>query len=181
MSVDLHSDPAYREEIFRRYLRRGLTEPLAGELESHYLACTDCFEEISATRLLVEALHLPPVAASHVADVTVLRFSGPTELLCTSFELQALQDAVRTQDESRVLIDLSTVSRIDSTGIGVLMNCYCHALGKSGALKLLQPTAPVRAVLKITNLDTILESFDDETAALRSFGESAPDVLKHKT
>jgi anti-sigma B factor antagonist len=173
VSVDFHGDPAYREEIFRRYLRRALAEPLAGELESHYLVCEECFEEITATRLLLEALDLPPLATSHVGGVTVLRFSRPTELLSTSLELQALQDAVRIQNESRVLIDLSTVSRIDSTGIGVLMNCYCHALGKSGALKLLQPTAPVRQVLKITNLDTVLESFEDETAALRSFGERA--------
>ncbi len=167
--MDLHGDLAWREEVFRRYLRRKLAEPLASELESHYLGCDDCFEEIATTRLLLEALDLPPLAASRVEGVAVLRFSQPTELLHESMELQALLDAVRIQDESRVLIDLSTVSRIDSAGIGVLMNCYTHALRNSGTLKLLQPTPPVRKVLKITSLDSVLETFEDEAAAIRSF------------
>jgi anti-sigma B factor antagonist len=169
MSTDLHRDAVYREEMLLRYLRRELREPLAGEIESHYLGCDECFEEIAATRLLLEGLRLPPVAARRVGDVAVLRFPQPTQLLRSSLELKALIDTVHIQNESRVLIDLSTVSRIDSTGIGVLMNCYCHALRNSGAVKLLQPTAPVKEVLKVTNLDSVLETFDDETAAMRSF------------
>jgi anti-sigma B factor antagonist len=169
MSLDLHRDPIDREEIFARYLRRTLGEQLTAELEGHYLACDDCFEELQATRMLIEGLTLPAVAARQVGDIAVLRFHAPTELLGASRELQALIDAVHTRDESRVLIDLSTVSRIDSAGLGALMNCYCHALKNSGALKLLGPTAPVKAALKITRIDSVLETFDDESSAIDSF------------
>jgi anti-sigma B factor antagonist len=169
MNADLHSDPVYREETILRYLRRALPEAAAVAWEDHYLLCDACFEEIGATQLLLDGLNLAPVAFGSVGDVAVMRFPRPTQLLGTSLELQALANAVRTRNESRVLIDLSSVSRIDSAGIGVLMNCYCHALRNSGALKLLHPTAPVREVLKITNLDSVLETFEDETAAIRSF------------
>jgi anti-sigma B factor antagonist len=67
------------------------------------------------------------------------------------------------------LIDLSEVSRIDSTGLGVLMNCYCHAVKNSGALKLLNPDAPVKRVLRITKIDAVLQSFEDESTAIASF------------
>ncbi|HTP85766.1 MAG TPA: STAS domain-containing protein [Bryobacteraceae bacterium] len=169
MIADLHVDPVYREEIILRYLRRTLGEPLAGEFEDHYLNCEQCFEEMGASQLLVESLRLPPIASTRVGDIAVLRFPQPTQLLGASLELTALIDAVRIQNENRVLIDLSTVSRIDSAGLGVLMNCYCHTLKSSGSLKLLNPTAPVKAVLKIAHIDSVLETFEDETAAIESF------------
>jgi hypothetical protein len=52
------------------------------------------------------------------------------------------------------------------------MNCYCHAVKNSGALKLLNPDAPVKRVLRVTNVDGILQSFEDETAAIASFQSS---------
>ncbi|HUJ49964.1 MAG TPA: STAS domain-containing protein, partial [Bryobacteraceae bacterium] len=86
-----------------------------------------------------------------------------------SLELNELANAIRLQKDTKVLIDLSKVSRIDSTGLGVLMNCYCHAVKNSGALKLLNPDAPVKKVLSITKIDAVLQSFEDETAAIASF------------
>ena len=68
-----------------------------------------------------------------------------------------------------MLIDLSRVSRIDSTGLGVLMNCYCHAVKNAGALKLLNADAPVRRVLSVTKIDSVLQMFEDEAAAIASF------------
>jgi len=49
------------------------------------------------------------------------------------------------------------------------MNCYCHAVKNAGALKLLNPDAPVKKVLSLTKIDSVLQSFEDETAAIASF------------
>jgi anti-sigma B factor antagonist len=73
------------------------------------------------------------------------------------------------QNESKVLIDLSNVSRIDSTGLGMLMKCYCHAVRNRGALRLLNPNAQVKQVLNLTRIDSLMLSSDDETLALESF------------
>jgi anti-anti-sigma factor len=169
MSADLHQDPVQREDLFRRYLERRLSADLVEQLEAHYLECDECFEELRATELLLRGLDDRILVRKRVRDVTILRFVENTELLAYSLELNELASAIRLQTDTKVLIDLSMVSRIDSTGLGVLMNCYCHAVKNSGALKLLHPDAPVKHVLSLTKVDKILQSFDDEAAAIASF------------
>jgi anti-sigma B factor antagonist len=169
MSMDLHADPVSREEVIRKYLHRRLTPELAEQFENHYLVCDECFEETRATELLIRGLGEPIVERKRVNDVTVLRFVENAQLLASSQELNELMRAIRLQNDTKVLIDLSRVSRIDSTGLGVLMNCYCHAVKNSGALKLLNPHAPVKRVLSITKIDSVLQSFEDEDMAIQSF------------
>ncbi len=173
MSMDFHDDPIFREQLIARYLRHRLTAGLAEEWESHYLGCQDCFEEIRATELLIRGLGEPTVERTRVNDVTVLKFAHGTQLLAASLELRELSHAIRTESDTKVLIDLSKVSRIDSTGLGVLMNCYCHAVKNAGVLKLLNPETPVRRVLSMTKIDSVLQTFEDEAAAIESFGTRA--------
>ena len=173
MSVDFHLDPVLREQLIARYLKHRLNGELAEEWESHYLGCQDCFEEIGATELLIRGLGEPVVERKRVNDVTVLKFARGTQLLAASLELNELSKAIRLESDTKVLIDLSKVSRIDSTGLGVLMNCYCHAVKNAGVLKLLNPDVPVRRVLSLTKIDSVLQTFEDEAAAIESFGPQA--------
>lgn len=169
MSANFHGDAILREQLITRYLGHRLTDDLAEEWESHYLGCNDCFEELRATELLIRGLGEPVVERTRVNDVTVLKFSRGTQLLAASLELTELSQAIRLESDTKVLIDLSQVSRIDSTGLGVLMNCYCHAVKNAGVLKLLNPDLPVRHVLSVTKIDSVLQTFEDETAAIASF------------
>jgi anti-sigma B factor antagonist len=170
MSMDFHSDQVLREQLIRGYLQRRLNPVRAEEWESHYLVCGECFEEMRATELLIRGLGEPMVERKRVNDVTILKFARGTQLLAASLELTELSNAVRLESDTKVLIDLSRVSRIDSTGLGVLMNCYCHAVKNAGVLKLLKPDAPVRRVLSMTKIDSVLQTFEDEAAAIESFG-----------
>ena len=171
--MEFHVDSVLREQLVVRYLQRRLSAELVDEWESHYLACQDCFEEIRATELLIRGLGEPTVERKRVNDVTVLKFSQGTQLLAESLELTELSKAVRLESDTKVLIDLSRVSRIDSTGLGVLMNCYCHAVKNAGVLKLLNPDAPVRRVLSMTKIDSVLQTFEDEAVAIDSFSPQA--------
>jgi anti-anti-sigma factor len=170
MSMDFHDDPVVREQLIARYLQRRVNVELAEQWESHYLECTDCFEEMRATELLIRGLGEPVVERRRVNDVTVLKFARGTQLLAASLELTELSKAIRLENDTKVLIDLSRVSRIDSTGLGVLMGCYSHAVKNAGVLKLLNPDAPVRRVLSMTKIDSVLQTFEDEAAAIESFG-----------
>jgi anti-anti-sigma factor len=176
MSMDFHGDPIPREQLIVRYLQHRLSSELAEQWESHYLECDDCFEEIRATELLIHALGEPTVERKRINDVTVFGFAQTTQLLAASLELTELSKAIRLEPDTKVLIDLSRVSRIDSTGLGVLMNCYCHAVKNAGALKLLNAEAPVRRVLSVTKIDSVLQMFEDETAAIESFGSRPCDA-----
>jgi len=167
--MNFHEDPVYREKFIAGYLQRQLSAGLAEQWESHYLECADCFEEIRATELLIRGLGEPMVESRRINDVTVLSFAQGAQLLASSLELTELSNVIRVQKDTKVLIDLSKVSRIDSTGLGVLMNCYCHAVKNAGALKLLNADAPVRRVLSVTKIDSVLQMFEDEAAAIASF------------
>ena len=69
----------------------------------------------------------------------------------------------------KILLDLSDVSSIDSSGIGELVAAYASVANQGGSLKLLGLTRKVHELLSITKLLTVFESFDNEAQALRSF------------
>jgi anti-anti-sigma factor len=56
----------------------------------------------------------------------------------------------------RIVVDLSDVRFLDSTGLQVLVTALKHAQQGGGCLTLVQPTPCVQRVLQITQLDRIL-------------------------
>ena len=162
-------EPLEREELIRNYLLKRLTELQSEAFESHYLNCQDCFEELRAAELLLSGLARVQLDARRLDDVLVVQFVAPAQLTRDSRELAALASGVLERQDTKVLIDLSRVSRIDSAGLGLLMQCYSHAVRKQGALKLLNPNADVQHVLRMTRLDALVETFFDQRQALASF------------
>src|SRR5581483_3955347 len=147
MGTNLHADPVIREQIITAYLTRKLEPSSAEAFEDHYLGCQECFEELRAAELLISGLGQSGIERTHNRDVTVVRFAAPAELTGSSLDLHALAQMVQAPGETKVLIDLSQVSRIDSAGLGMLMRCYTHAVKNAGAVKLLSPSTQVRRVL----------------------------------
>jgi anti-anti-sigma factor len=72
--------------------------------------------------------------------------------------------------ERRVLLDLSTVTYVDSATIGCLMDLYRQATAAGGALKLAGVQKRVETMLTMTGAQDILEIHPDEPSAIRSFG-----------
>jgi anti-sigma B factor antagonist len=174
----LHGDRLEREEKIRDYLLRRLGPEATESLEVEYLSSEDCFEELMASRLLVSSLPTAKLEVRKKHGITILEFTGSASLTLQSNETQQLYQAfeeVRGRSDKKVLIDLSRVSRIDSSGLGVLVNCYAHAVGNSGMLKLLNPGPKLRQMMRVTRLDSVLETYEDERDALISFGTSAAD------
>ena|SRR5581483_3341166 len=169
METKLHADPVAREQIIAKYLTRKLEPAAAAAFEDHYLGCQECFEEVRATELLISGLGRGSVERTQDHDVTVVRFAAPAELTGSSLDLHALAQMVQAPGETKVLIDLSQVSRIDSAGLGMLMRCYTHAVRNAGTIKLLNPTTQVKKILSMTRIDSVVPTFDDEKAALKSF------------
>lgn len=85
---------------------------------------------------------------------------------------KAVYSAVRRElDNGRksLLLDLSRVTLLDSTGLGVLVSCLTSAASRGARLKLLRPSPKVEDVLQITQTDQLFEIFHDEEEAIRSF------------
>lgn len=69
-----------------------------------------------------------------------------------------------------ILLNLGVVGRMDSAGVGELVASWKLA-GRFGArLKLLRPGDRVRSTLHLAQVLPLLEVFEDEAEAVRSFG-----------
>ncbi|GGK98367.1 anti-sigma factor antagonist [Salinibacterium xinjiangense] len=60
---------------------------------------------------------------------------------------------------TRIVIDLSGVDFVDSSGLGALIGCLKSARQLGGDLRIAQPTAQVEMVLQLSNLDRVLKSY----------------------
>jgi stage II sporulation protein AA (anti-sigma F factor antagonist) len=78
--------------------------------------------------------------------------------------------ALIASGEKKVLLDLSTVSYVDSATIGCLMDLYRQAAAAGGTLKLSGVQKRVETMLTMTGAHNFLQLHHDEDAALKSFG-----------
>ena len=84
----------------------------------------------------------------------------------------ALRDAVHEAvgaGSRKILIDLSGVSTMDSSGIGELVSIYTTVTNRGGKLKLLHLPPKIQDIMQVTQLITVFEVFDDEDEAVGSF------------
>jgi anti-sigma B factor antagonist len=83
-----------------------------------------------------------------------------------------VRDTVRdllSLGQKRILLNLSDVNYIDSSGIGELVSAFTAAKKQGGELKLLNLTKKVHDLLQITKLYTVFDVKDDEASAVKSF------------
>ena len=72
--------------------------------------------------------------------------------------------------DTRVVLDLSEVPWIDSSGIGLLVKILTSAKQRGGSVKLLNPSKFTVQTLKMICLLELFEVFDDQEKAVASFG-----------
>jgi anti-anti-sigma factor len=84
-------------------------------------------------------------------------------------EFSAAVTDLIAQGDSRVVVDLSSVSYVDSATIGCLMDLYRQAEAAHGALKLAGLQKRVETMLTMTGAQNFLEVHPSRAAALASF------------
>jgi len=162
-------EPIEREQVIARYLSRSLDADGTEEFEAHYLGCDECFDELRVSERLAGDLRSSGFSWQQTEGVSVLRFRANAELTHSAHELDALRREVLEQKDSRVIIDLSRVTKIDSAGLGQLMSCYSHLVRNQGVLKVLNPAPEIEKLLNMTGISTLIPAFHDEQEALGSF------------
>ena len=83
----------------------------------------------------------------------------------------AFRDAVKpflTQD-ARVVLDLSKVEFIDSSGLGALVSCLRQAHAIGGDIKLFGLGKSARALFELVRMHRVFEVFNDEKEAISSY------------
>ena len=104
-----------------------------------------------------------------VGDVTVIDAAGRITLGEGASTFRDMIRDLASKGNKKLLLNLSDVSYIDSSGIGELVSGFTTVTNHGGVLKLLGLSKRVKDLLQITKLYTVFEVFDDEAAAVRSF------------
>ena len=95
----------------------------------------------------------------------------------TSFETGALRDSISgllKQGRKDIILNLTALQYLDSSGIGELARVYVSVVKQSGQMKVIGLSSKIEEVLKITHLYQVFPEFPDEEAALASFPENRP-------
>lgn len=75
----------------------------------------------------------------------------------------SIEELIKNQ-KTRIVLDLSEVTFVDSAGIGILVGCHGKVATAGGTLRMAGLTPRVLNVLRITKVDSIL-TLDDNVAA----------------
>ncbi len=74
------------------------------------------------------------------------------------------------QGKKNFVIDLSRVTSVDSSGIGILISSYSKVKNNGGTLKLAKVTRKIENILSMTKLNLVFENYNSVEEAIKSFG-----------
>jgi anti-sigma B factor antagonist len=102
--------------------------------------------------------------------VSIIRVNETRLLYPLLAEFSSAISSLIGSGEHRLLLDLSSVTYVDSATIGCLMDLYQQATAAGGALKLEGVQKRVETMLTMTGAQDVLEIHADEPSAIKSFG-----------
>ncbi len=109
-------------------------------------------------------------ATSHnVNGIEVIKLDGKITIGSGDQQLRDVIGNAVNQGNAKILLDMSGVTTIDSSGIGELVGSYTTVTNRGGKLKLLHLPAKLNELLHVTQLITVFEVYDNEQQAVGSF------------
>jgi anti-sigma B factor antagonist len=99
--------------------------------------------------LNIQTKHLQP-------DIVVLEIKGRITLGGESKQLEWAVEKLVGEGRKKVIFDLTGVTNVDSTGIGIIVMSAGKMKRAGGELRVAGATAHVEDVLKMTNVDQIV-------------------------
>ncbi len=106
------------------------------------------------------------------------RMNGEVVVLELSGDVQGGPDAeifrgkitqLIDEKKTKLLLDLSDVPWMNSTGVGILVSGFTSMRNAGGTVKLLNMKERVKSIMMVTKLLTVFESFYHEEDAVASF------------
>lgn len=101
--------------------------------------------------------------------VVILRMNGK---LMGGPDADVFQKMVRElvgQGKMNLIVDMTQVSWVNSTGLGILIAGYGTVKKAGGVLKLIGVNKRIDQIFMVTKLHTIFETYEEEAQALASF------------
>lgn len=105
----------------------------------------------------------------NVDGVEIIGLSGKITIGSGDTQLRDVIMNALSQGKMNILLDMSGVTTIDSSGIGELVGSYTTATNRGAKLKLLHLPAKLNELLHVTQLITVFEVHENEQEAVKSF------------
>jgi anti-sigma B factor antagonist len=90
-----------------------------------------------------------------------IQVSGQVDLYTSPHLRKAILEVV-DKSGSSIIVQLSEVEYMDSSGVATLVEGLRSAMKQKKAFKLLSPSAPVRKVLNLSRLETVFSIIESE-------------------
>jgi len=101
--------------------------------------------------------------------VEIIKLEGKITIGSGDQQLREVIAEALANGKTKVLLDMSGVTTIDSSGIGELVGSYTTVTNRGGKLKLLHLPAKLNELLHVTQLITVFEVYESEPDALSSY------------
>lgn len=105
-----------------------------------------------------------------LGQVKVIKLRGKLSLGESVDRLRADLYELLGNGDTHIVLDLSEVPMIDSSGIGLLVKSLTTAKQLGGSIRLLTPSKFVTQTLKMIGLLSLFDVFEDPQQAITSFG-----------
>jgi len=116
------------------------------------------------------------IRARNKASVTVLDLDGRLVVGRGAACLTETVDTLLEQGFANIVLNMECVDLVDCAGIGQMVRCFCKAREQGGGLKLAHGGRRLLQLLALFRLESVLETFESEQAAIASFASARVPV-----
>jgi anti-sigma B factor antagonist len=103
-----------------------------------------------------------------IDSVMILTIKGRLDA-SNSTELKTKISSLIDENKKSILVDMSGVDFVDSSGLGSLVTCLRSVAQAEGKLKITSLQHNPKNLFETTRLDRVFEIFDDRKSALKTF------------
>jgi len=114
-----------------------------------------------------------------IGDVTVLDLKGRIRNTGSSRGLHKSIRGLVEEGKTRILLNLSQVTHIEAGGLDQLVASRATVSNKSGEIKFLHLTEPMRDVITTANFSAVFDIYNDEFDAIASFKREVSRVVNN--
>jgi anti-sigma B factor antagonist len=101
--------------------------------------------------------------------IIVLEIVGAIHMGPASQKIEQHVEQSLGRSENRMIFDLSKVTFVDSGGLGAIVRCFSKLKKAGGSLRLTGVKGSIATVMKITQVDKIIEVFPTPVEAAENF------------
>jgi anti-sigma B factor antagonist len=102
-------------------------------------------------------------------DITVLEMNGRITIGRDCKQLEWTTENLVRGQQKKIILDLSGVTQIDSTGIGIIVMSAAQVKNSGGELRIAGANGHVEQVLRMTSLEKVVPLHPNITAASATF------------